>query len=165
MKNKPSRQFMLKHPAHVIAFGAGAGLAPQAPGTWGTLSAFPIYFVAYLGGGSNAVLITSVLFFGLGVWAAGVTGKAMGVADHGSIVIDEIAAFLLVLAFVPPTFAWMTVAFVLFRVFDIVKPWPIRLADRTIKGGFGVMFDDFIAALFTLAGLWFLRSIFEGMTP
>jgi phosphatidylglycerophosphatase A len=165
MKTRPTRQFMLQHPARVIALGAGAGLAAKAPGTWGTLVAFPIYFVTFLGGGSNAVLITAILLFGLGIWAAAETGRALGVADHGSIVIDEIAAFLLVLAFTPATLMWALIAFVLFRVFDIVKPWPIRLADRTIKGGFGVMFDDFLAAVFTLASLWFLRSIFEGMTP
>jgi phosphatidylglycerophosphatase A len=162
---RPTREFLLKHPAHFIALGAGAGLAAKAPGTWGTLAGLPVYFFALLIGGAPAVFVAAAACFLAGIWAANVTGRALGVADHGGIVIDEIAAFLLVLAFTPRTFAWLAVAFVLFRVFDIVKPWPISVADRNIKGGFGVMFDDLLAAMFTLAGLWFLRSIFEGMTP
>lgn len=165
MKTRPTRTFMMQHPAHVIAFGFGAGLAPKAPGTWGTLAAFPIYAVLMWAQGQGAVLVAAIAFFAIGIWAAETTGRAMGVADHGSIVIDEIAAFLLVLAFTPATLSWLAVAFVLFRVFDIVKPWPISLADRTLKGGFGVMFDDLLAAFFSLASLWFIRSIFEGMTP
>lgn len=165
MKTRPTRAFMLQHLAHIIALGFGAGLVPKAPGTWGTLAAFPIYAALMWVQGPNAVLAAAVVFFAVGIWAAESTGRAMGVADHGSIVVDEIAAFLLVLAFTPVTLSWLAVAFVLFRVFDIVKPWPISLADRTLKGGFGVMFDDLLAALFSLASLWFLRSIFEGMTP
>jgi phosphatidylglycerophosphatase A len=165
MKTRPTRAFMLQHPAHLLAMGFGAGLAPKAPGTWGTLAALPFYVVFLWAGGAATVLAAAIVFFALGIWAAELTGRAMGVSDHGSIVIDEIAAFLLVLAFTPASLAWLTVAFVLFRVFDIAKPWPISLADRTLKGGFGVMFDDLLAAIFSLASLWFLRSIFEGMTP
>ena len=153
-----NREFLFKHPAHLIAFGFGAGLMPKAPGTWGTLVAIPFYFLALLLGGTPAVLACALLFFIVGIWASAVTGRNLGVADYGGIVVDEFAAFVLVLAFTPPGILWLLVAFVLFRIFDIVKPWPISYFDRTLKGGFGVMFDDLLAALCTIALLLMLRS-------
>jgi len=162
---KPDRNFLLAHPAHFIALGFGSGLAPKAAGTFGTLVALPIYLLTYWLGGNALVGACAALLFGVGVWASGVTGKALGVSDHGGIVIDEIAAFLLVLAFVPAGESklwWMVSAFVAFRLFDIVKPWPISVADRTIKGGFGVMFDDLLAALFSIALLLSVHTIMLG---
>ena len=157
---RPDKKFLLSHPAHLLAFGFGAGLMPRAPGTWGTLVALPIFALVRLaGGGSAAVIAVAALLFVVGVWASGVAGRALGVADHGGIVIDEIAAFLLVLAFTPASIAWWVIAFLLFRVFDIVKPWPIRWADRAIKGGFGVMFDDLLAAGFAIGGIALLRAL------
>ena len=159
---KLDRKFLLAHPAHFIALGFGAGLAPKAPGTAGTLVALPIFWVMYGFGGSVLVGMTALILFGVGIWASEHTGRAIGVSDHGGIVIDEIAAFLLVLAFVPGgpnQLAWMVLAFVAFRVFDIAKPWPIGLADRTIKGGFGVMFDDLLVALFSIALILGLRAL------
>ena len=153
-----NREFLFKHPAHLIAFGFGAGLMPKAPGTWGTLVAIPFYFLALLLGGTPAVLACALLFFIVGIWASAVTGRNLGVADYGGIVVDEIAAFVLVLAFTPPGILWLLVAFVLFRIFDIVKPWPISYFDRALKGGFGVMFDDLLAALGTIALLLMWRS-------
>ncbi len=155
---RPNRDFLLKHPAHLIAFGFGAGLMPKAPGTWGTLVAIPFYFLALRFGGTPAVLTCALLLFGIGIWASVVAGKALGVADHGGIVIDEIAAFVLVLAFTPQGLLWLVMAFVLFRIFDITKPWPIRYFDRTLKGGFGVMFDDLLAAIAAIAILLLLRT-------
>ena len=155
---RPNRDFLLKHPAHLIAFGFGAGLMPKAPGTWGTLVAIPFYFLALRFGGTPAVLTCALLLFGIGIWASAVAGKALGVADHGGIVIDEIAAFVLVLAFTPQGLIWLVMAFVLFRIFDITKPWPIRYFDRTLKGGFGVMFDDLLAAIAAIAILLLLRT-------
>ena len=155
---RPNREFLLKHPAHLIAFGFGAGLMPKAPGTWGTLVAIPFYFLALRLGGTSAVLACALVLFGIGMWASAVAGKALGVADHGGIVIDEIAAFVLVLAFTPQGLLWLVVAFVLFRIFDITKPWPIRYFDRTLKGGFGVMFDDLLAAIAAIAILTLLRT-------
>jgi phosphatidylglycerophosphatase A len=105
------------------------------------------------------VLACALLFFIVGIWASAVTGRNLGVADHGGIVVDEIAAFVLVLAFTPTGFTWLLVAFVLFRLFDIVKPWPISYFDRTLKGGFGVMFDDLLAAIGAIAILLILRSL------
>ena len=154
----PDRAFLMRHPAHLVALGFGAGLMPRAPGTWGTLVAFPI-FAAVQGGGIGVTLSVAMMTFLIGVWAAGRCGSALGVADHGGIVIDEIAAFLFVLAFCPRGWLWWLTAFVLFRLFDIVKPWPIRQADRHIKGGFGVMFDDLLAAGYAVAVLLVLRSI------
>ena len=160
---RPTREFLLSHPAHFIALGFGSGLASKAPGTWGTLAALPFFWLAHVIGGQAAVLTAAAIFFIVGIWASEVTGKALGVSDHGSIVVDEIAAFLLVLAFAPTSVAGVIVAFILFRVFDIVKPWPISVADRMIKGGFGVMFDDLLAAIYAIIGLWFLRSIVSGL--
>ena len=160
---RPTREFLLSHPAHFLALGFGAGLASKAPGTWGTLAALPFFFLANYFGGQTVVLTTAAIFFVVGVWASDITGKALGVSDHGSIVVDEIAAFLLVLAFAPLSVAGVIIAFILFRVFDIVKPWPISVADRLIKGGFGVMFDDLLAAIYAIIGLWFLRSILDGL--
>lgn len=143
-------RFMLRHPAHVIALGGGAGLLPRAPGTAGTLLAIPIYWgmTAFFSARTQLVLIA--LGFALGIWACGRTGRALGVSDHGGMVWDEVIAFLLVLVFTPAGYLWQAFAFVVFRVFDIVKPPPIRYFDRTLHSGFGVMFDDILAAGYTL---------------
>ena len=159
---RPDNKFLFAHPAHFFAFGFGAGLMPRAPGTWGTLVALPVFAFARMGG-TFSVLVVAAIFFVIGIWASSVTGRALGVADHGGIVIDEIAAFLLVLALTPEAIAWWLAAFVLFRIFDIFKPWPIRWADRNIKGGFGVMFDDLLAAVFAIAGIFLLRVLSNAM--
>ncbi len=159
---KPDRQFLLAHPAHFIALGMGAGLARHAPGTWGTLVAFPLFWLASLIPLTGAMGVLVLFLFMVGVWAAARTGQDCGIADHGSIVIDEIAAFFLVLIFTPPRWSWYGVAFLLFRLFDIWKPWPIRYFDRSLKGGFGVMFDDLLAAVFSIAALFLLRHLIEG---
>ena len=138
--------------ARVIASGFGVGLAPRAPGTFGTLFAWPIgWFLAALHPAALFPLLA--LLFALGVWACEITGRQLGVADHGSMVWDEVVAFLLVLAIVPREFAWQAAAFVLFRAFDIAKPPPIRWLERRYHGGFGVMIDDIAAAGYTLVVL------------
>ena len=91
--------------------------------------------------------------FLLGVWACARAGRALGVADHGGIVWDEIVAYALVLLFTPPGWLWIALAFALFRLFDILKPWPIRFFDTRLKNGFGVMFDDLLAAVYAIAVL------------
>jgi phosphatidylglycerophosphatase A len=149
---RPPPGFAFSHPAHVLAFGFGAGLSPFAPGTAGTLLAWGIAWA--LGGLSAAVLLlAAALFFLAGVWACEVTGRHLGVADHGAMVWDEVAAFVLVLALVPDELAWQAAAFAVFRFFDIVKPPPIRHFERRYGGGFGVMFDDLVAAGYTLVVL------------
>jgi phosphatidylglycerophosphatase A len=146
---RPRPGFAFSHPAHAIAFGFGAGLAPVAPGTFGTLLGWAIGLL--LGGLAPAALLIVVLaLFLAGVWACGLTGRHLGVADHGGMVWDEVVAFLLVLAIVPRELAWQAAAFVLFRFFDIAKPPPIRHLERRYGGGFGVMFDDLVAAACTL---------------
>jgi phosphatidylglycerophosphatase A len=152
-------RFLLRHPAHFIALGGGAGLIPFAPGTFGTLLALPIFWL--LGPGVievPAIYLAGVaVLFSVGIWACQVTGRALGSADHGSMVWDETVAFLLVLFFTPVYSYWQALAFVLFRFFDIVKPPPIRYYERTFKGGLGVMIDDLAAAFYTLLVLAIVR--------
>ena len=152
----PSLGWMLRHPARIIAFGAGSGLLRPAPGTWGTLLAWITFAPVTAALSGPLVLVVPLLAFVIGVWACGKAARDMGVADPGGIVWDEVAAFWLVLALVPATFAAQVAAFVLFRLFDIVKPPPIRYFDAKIKNGFGVMFDDTLAAGYTLLvmALW-----------
>jgi phosphatidylglycerophosphatase A len=150
----PSVRFLLAHPAHFIALGFGAGLAPAAPGTFGTLVAIPIAALLRASGSDLVYLAVGVLL-AVGIWAASVTGRDLGVPDHGAIVCDEVVAFLLVLFFVDGS-AQIVFAFLLFRLFDIVKPPPIRQLDRALSSGFGVMVDDLVAAGYTLVvlALW-----------
>jgi phosphatidylglycerophosphatase A len=147
---RPSWRFVLRHPARFIAFAGGTGLAPVAPGTFGTLLALPLYWLIYPRLGPVEYLLFVAALFGLGIWACEVTGRALGVADHGGMVWDEVVAFLLVLFFVPTGPLWQAAAFVVFRGFDIFKPPPIRYYERTFKNGFGVMLDDVVAAFYTL---------------
>ena len=147
---KPDWQFIMSHPACFIAFGGGTGLSPVAPGTVGTLAAFPLFWFLHQYLNSFAFLLLIDVLFILGIWACAVTGRLLGAADHGGMVWDEIVAFLLVLVMVPDTPGWQVTAFLLFRVFDISKPQPIRYYEKKFRGGFGVMFDDILAAFFTL---------------
>ena len=151
--------FVFSHPAHAVAFGFGAGLAPTAPGTFGTLLGWVIGLA--LGAVQPAaVLLAALVFFAIGIWACDVTGRHLGVADHGGMVWDEVAAFLLVLALVPPGLPWQLAAFVAFRFFDIAKPPPIRHFERRYHGGFGVMFDDVLAAGYSLLLLAAVKRLF-----
>lgn len=158
---RPTWRFVWSRPAYCIAFGFGAGLAPFAPGTFGTLLAFPLYWLFFPQAGALEFLLLILVLFVLGAWACEMTGRALGVSDHGGMVWDETVAFLLVLFFVPATLYWQAAAFLLFRLFDIVKPPPIRYYDRTLKSGFGVMFDDLIAAFYTLLILAIARMLID----
>jgi len=150
-------RFMRQRLSRLIALGFGSGLSPFAPGTVGTLWAWVAFVVLdrWLEPATWAVAIG--VGAAVGVWACGKTARDLGVADHGSIVWDEIVAFWLVLLFVPAGFASQFAAFAVFRFFDIVKPPPIRYFDAKLKSGFGVMFDDLLAALYTLLlfALWY----------
>ena len=150
MNTKPTLRFLFQHPAHFVSLGFGAGLSPFAPGTFGTLVAIPIALLLDAYGDEAAFVAAIVVLFVLGVWTAQITGRALGVPDHGSIVVDEVAAFLLVLYFTGVTPLRIAVAFALFRFFDIVKPPPIRQLDAAMKNGLGVMLDDMLAALYAL---------------
>ena len=157
---RPTAHFAFSHPAHFIALGFGAGLFPWAPGTAGTLVAIPLWWL--LGGGYEplALLIAIGFLLAVGVWGCDRTGRDLGVADHGAMCWDEIVAFLLVLAMVPEDPWWQAAAFFLFRAFDVVKPPPIRELEMRFKGGFGVMFDDLLAAGYTLLCLALFKRIF-----
>ncbi|HQR60031.1 MAG TPA: phosphatidylglycerophosphatase A [Methylophilaceae bacterium] len=152
MTTSPDLRFLLRHPAHLLAMGFGSGLASKAPGTFGSLAAIPL-FLLFPAWPLAWMLALLALLFLLGVWCCGVTGRALGVSDHGGIVWDEMVAMWLILALVPRTLFWFAAAFALFRLFDIWKPFPIRQFDARLKGGFGVMFDDLLAAGYALAGL------------
>jgi phosphatidylglycerophosphatase A len=153
--------FLLARPAHVVALGFGAGLAPVAPGTFGTLVALPIAWLLQASGSDAVYLAVTALLFVAGVFAADVTARDLGVADHGAIVIDEIVAFLVVLFFTPRTWLAQAGAFALFRLFDIVKPPPIREVDARMKGGFGVMLDDLLAAAYALLVLAIVARVLQ----
>lgn len=160
---RPSWRFVRRHPAHFIAFGGGIGLVPFAPGTWGTLIAFPLYWIAAPFLAPTEFLVLVCVLFGLGVWACGVTGRAIGASDHGGMVWDETVAFLLVLFLAPATLAWQAAAFVLFRLIDIAKPQPIRYYEKRFRSGFGVMLDDLVAAFFTLVVLAIAKIVIEAV--
>lgn len=147
---RPTFAFLVRHPAHFLALGFGAGLAPFAPGTFGTLVAVPIAHGLRMVTGDLGFALAIVLLFAAGVWSSAVTSRHLGVSDHGAIVVDEIAAFLLVLFFVGAEPFREAVAFLLFRLFDIVKPPPARDIDRRMHGGLGVMLDDAVAAGYAL---------------
>ena len=159
LKVQPNWRFLFSHPAHLLSFGFGSGLARKAPGTFGTLVAFPFYW--YLAPRLSDMLFILVLIwaFAVGVWVCNITGKALGVADYGGIVWDEVVAFLLVLFFPPNEPAWQLLAFALFRFFDIVKPQPIRYFDKNWHGGLGVMFDDIVAAGYALLCLAIIKTL------
>ncbi|HXF17548.1 MAG TPA: phosphatidylglycerophosphatase A [Burkholderiales bacterium] len=157
---RPTVRFVYSHPAHFVSFGFGVGLIPVAPGTFGTLLAFPLYTWLVYRLGEPVFALLMLLLFALGVWACQVTGKALRVHDHSGMVWDETVAFLIVLFFTPASLVWQAFAFLAFRLFDILKPAPIRYVDRTVRNGLGVMFDDLLAAFYTLLCLAGCKLLF-----
>jgi phosphatidylglycerophosphatase A len=156
MKKAPTLAFLFAHPAHFLALGFGAGLSPFAPGTVGTLVALPLAALLHATVDDAGYLIAVAITFAVGVWAAHKTGRDLGVADHGAIVWDEVVAFLLVLFFIGTDPVRQVIAFLLFRLFDIVKPPPANIIDREWHNGFGVMADDIVAAFYAVIvfALW-----------
>ena len=153
--SKPAVKFTLSNPIHFLALGFGSGLSPKAPGTFGTLAAIPVfllfsYFTPLFY--SIAVLIVCVA----GIYICGKTAEDVGVHDHGAIVWDEIAGYLITMFLIPISWQSIVVGFILFRIFDILKPWPISYIDKQIHGGFGIMFDDVIAGVMALACMHFI---------
>lgn len=146
---QPSLKLLLTNPIHFLAFGFGSGLAPFAPGTFGTLAAVPLYLLMqplsmplYL-----AVVVAAFI---AGIWICGVAGSDLEVHDHGGIVWDEFVGLWVTMIAAPAGWAWVVAGFLLFRLFDIWKPWPIGWADQQVSGGLGVMLDDVIAGLYAL---------------
>jgi len=151
MQNSTS-QIVLRNPVHILSFGFGSGLSPIAPGTMGTLVAIPIFLVFATFSPIIYLLSVIILFF-IGCWTSAQTAEALNVHDHPGIVIDEIVGFLITMLFVPVNWYWIILGFLLFRLFDIWKPWPVSIADKQIKGGLGIMLDDVLAALYSLLSL------------
>ena len=149
---------LLQNPLHLLSLGFGSGLMPRAPGTWGTAVAVaPYLLLAQLP--LPLYLLALALAFGAGVFLCGYTSRALGKHDHSGIVWDEFVGFWITMTAVPLDWRWILLGFVLFRIFDIVKPWPIRLADARLKGGFGVMFDDVLAGIYALAGIHIVLAL------
>jgi phosphatidylglycerophosphatase A len=146
---KISARTVLTDPVHLLAFGLGLGLSPVAPGTVGTLLGIVIAWFA-LDLGLYVQIGLAVVMVLAGIWICDNSSKRIGQHDPGGIVWDEIAAMYIVLLFTPTTITAWILAFGLFRVFDIVKPWPIRDLDHSIHGGLGIMLDDLVAALYAV---------------
>ena len=141
-----------KNPVHVLAFGLGSGLAPKAPGTFGTLAAIPFFLIFQPLPLWNYLLILSVSTV-LGIWLCDRTSKDLGVHDHPGIVWDEFVGYWITMIAAPKGWEWVVLGFVLFRVFDVWKPWPISWLDKKVHGGLGIMIDDIVAGVFAFAGL------------
>ncbi len=148
----PISPTLLRDPGHLLALGFGSGLAPRAPGTFGTLVAVPVYLLcAQL----PLVIYLSVVVaaFVLGVYLCGRTARALDVHDHPGIVWDEVVGYLLTMAWAPSGWLWVVLGFICFRLFDILKPWPISVLDRSVHGGLGIMIDDALAGVLAAACL------------
>jgi phosphatidylglycerophosphatase A len=144
------------HPAVLIATWFGAGLLPIASGTWGSLAALPFAWLIATQFGPAGLIVAGSAAFVVGWWAAAVVAKAGGVRDPSAVVIDEVAAQWLVLAAAPAHLVAYAAGFLLFRIADIVKPWPASWADRSLHGGLGIMLDDLFAAVYAGGALLLL---------
>ena len=144
--NPPESPDLLRNPMQFLAFGFGSGLSPKAPGTAGTLVAIPIYLLI-----ADLSLLHYSLFIAvtslLGIWICGVASRQLKVHDHPGIVWDEFVGYWITMWAVPADWTWIIAGFVAFRVFDIVKPWPISVLDRRVDGGLGIMVDDMLAGV------------------
>ncbi len=144
----------LRHPAALIATCFGAGLVRWAPGTVASALALPFAWLLRTYTGTLGLAIATLVVIVIGIWAAGAYERRTGTRDSSVIVIDEVAGQFVALLLVPPTIAAYAVGFALFRLFDVVKPWPISLLDRRVKGGLGVMLDDIVAGALAAVLLW-----------
>lgn len=146
---------LLLHPTGLLALGFGSGLVPGAPGTAGTVAAIPVYLLVQALDWPLYLALTALLFVA-GIAICARTARRLGVHDHPGIVWDEIVGYLVTMTLAPSGWPWIVTGFVLFRFFDVIKPWPIRWCDRHVHGGFGIMLDDLIAGLFAAALLQLL---------
>jgi len=161
---RPDVRFLVSHPAHLIALGFGAGLTPVAPGTAGTLVSVAIGVLLAQLVPPLLIAFAAIPLFFLGVWACDVTGRDLGVEDHGSMVWDEIVAFLPLAAIASASWITEGVAFLLFRLFDIWKPFPISEIERRARGGFGVMIDDVFAEFYAyVVFVLFIVFVYRGL--
>jgi phosphatidylglycerophosphatase A len=154
------RPALLRSPVQLLAFGFGSGLAPRAPGTFGTLAALPIYWL--FAGLQPPLYLLTVLGAALaGIWICGRASRELRVHDHPGIVWDEFVGLWIALFAVPPEPLWVMAGFLLFRLFDIAKPWPIGWLDRRVAGGLGIMIDDVLAGMLACGVLHTLRAVLE----
>ena len=150
MDKKIRSRVSLLNPVHFLALGFGSGLAPKMPGTFGTLAALPmVVLLSYYASFSGYLIVTIVVSIA-GIWICGKAAKDMEVHDDSSIVWDEVAGMLITMLAVPLSWQTLLAGFVLFRFFDILKPWPISYLDKHIHGGFGIMIDDVLAGIFAM---------------
>lgn len=149
------KKTVLTNPVHFLAFGLGSGLSPKAPGTIGTIAAIPFYLLMQ-SLSLPVYLLVLVLATLIGIWLCDKSSKDLGVHDHPGIVWDEFCGFWLTMIAAPAGWLWILTGFVLFRVFDILKPWPIRWLDKHVHGGLGIMVDDLLAGGFAFIGLQLL---------
>ena len=150
MSTPPRFTQLLRRPSLLLAFGFGAGLAPRAPGTFGSLLGVLLWWpLASLSWQWYLVVLTTACV--LGIWLCGTSTRQLGVHDHPGIVWDEIVGVWVTFFSIPLEIAWIVLGFALFRLLDIVKPWPIRLLDQRLRGGLGIMADDLLAGLLALA--------------
>ena len=140
---------VLSNPIHFLAFGFGSGLAPVAPGTFGTVMAIPLYLLMQPLSLPIYLLVTAIVCV-LGIWICGKSSELLGVHDHSGIVWDEFAGYFVTMIAAPSGWLWIIIGFVLFRLFDIWKPWPISVLDKKVHGGLGIMVDDILAGVFSL---------------
>jgi len=155
-RKKISLKTAFSNPLNTLAFGFGTGTSKYMPGTIGTLPAYPLYILMEKFFSFNILLAITTCFFIWGINICQKAGDMIGEHDHSGIVWDEIVAMLLILCFVEQTIESFVLAFILFRVFDIIKPWPINYFDEKLQNGFGVMFDDLLAAIFALGSYWLI---------
>lgn len=149
--------FDLRQPIQFLALGFGSGLAPKAPGTFGTLAAVPVFLLLIMLMPTPLPYAIAVIIMGLaGIYICGKTADDVGVHDHPAIVWDEFVGFFITMFMVPVSWQSILVGFLLFRVFDILKPWPISFIDKKMTGGAGIMFDDVLAGIFALAIMHFI---------
>ena len=147
-----------RNPVHVLAFGFGSGAAPAAPGTFGTLAAVPLfYLMSDLSLPAYLLLVAAA--FAIGVYLCGKTSSDLGVHDHSGIVWDEFVGFWVTMAAVELSWISLAAGFALFRLFDIVKPWPIGWLDKRVHGGLGIMVDDLLAGVYAWIILYLLGFV------
>ncbi len=149
---------ILRQPVHLVAFGFGTGLSPYAPGTFGTLVGIPVVLLVAPWGFAAHALV-ALMAFAAGVYVCGASARRLGVHDHGGIVWDEVTGYVITMLAAPPEPVWLVTGFALFRFFDIVKPWPIREADHSLRGGLGIMLDDVLAAIYAGAILHLIHLL------
>ncbi|BDM65425.1 phosphatidylglycerophosphatase A [Shewanella sp. NFH-SH190041] len=146
-KDKALARLSLANPVHFLALGFGSGKFAKAPGTFGTLAGIPVYLLLSQLGMGGYLLATALVIL-VGIFICGKASADMQVHDHGAIVWDEIAGLLITMIAAPAGWLWILAGFILFRFFDILKPWPIRVLDAKVHGGLGIMIDDVLAGVF-----------------